>query len=52
MENVKLAGSETIKLFNDRENVKGKAQADDSDHKLLCLEVGTEPSPNAEVFLG
>lgn len=51
MENVKLAGSEKIKLFNDRENVREKP-------RLMiptihsCLEVGTEPSPKAEVCLG
>ncbi len=52
MENLRLAGPETIKLFNDREKCEGKAQADDSDHKLLYLEVGAEPGPNAEVWLG
>lgn len=48
MENVRLAGPETIKLFNDRENVREKP-------RLMiptinsCLEVGAEPGPNAEV---
>jgi len=49
MENVKLAGSETIKLFNDRENVREKPRLMIPTINL-CLEVGAEPSFLGYVF--